>query len=130
MSQVTGPLSILDGQATPVAHSFAPERVAPDGSVFTERTAASSAGYLRLGIKYSAASSQRATNRVDVSFTYPVLQTVNGVSSVAYTGRFAGYFVIPDTMTQAERWNLAAYVANALDATAIRAVVKDLDPLY
>lgn len=130
MSQVSGPLTINDGAATPVAKTFSPERVEPSMSTFTERTAPASAGFIRLGIGLDPASSKRATNRIDVSLDYPVLQTVNGVSQVAYVGRFKGYFVVPDTMTAAERANLAAFVANALDNTQVRAVVKDLDPLY
>jgi len=130
MSQITGPLSINNGAATPVAKSFAPERVAPEYSVFTERTAASSAGFYRLGIRFSSASSKRATNRVDVDLDLPVLSTVNGVSTVAYVGRFRGYFVVPDLMTAAERADLHAFVANALDIASIKAVVKDLDPMY
>jgi hypothetical protein len=130
MSQVTGPLTINNGAATPVAKSFAPERVSPDNSVFTERSAAVSAGFSRLGVRYSAASSKRATNRVDVDLDFPVLSTVNGVSTVAYVGRFRGSFVIPDTMTAAERADLHAFVANGLDNALIKGVIKDLDPLY
>jgi hypothetical protein len=113
-----------------VAKSFAPERVAPDNSVFTERSAAVSAGFYKLAVRYSAASSQRNTNRVDVDMDLPVLSTVNGVSTVAYVGRFKGYFVIPDTMTAAERADLHAFVANGLANSQIKAVIKDLDPLY
>lgn len=130
MSQISAPLSINNGAATPVAKSFAPERVTPELSTFTERTAAASSGFVRLGIGLSPASSRRPTNRVDISLDYPVLQTVNGVSSVAYVGRFKGYFVVPDNMTATERADLAAFVANALDNTQVRAVVKDLDPMY
>lgn len=128
--QVTGNISINNGAATPVATTFSPERVSSDLTSFTERSAASSAGFLRLSVGYSAASAKRPTNRVDISFDYPVLQTVSGVTTVAYIGRFKGYFVIPDTMSAAERANLAAFVANAMDVASIRAVVKDLDPLY
>lgn len=130
MSQITGPLSINNGAGTPVAKSFAPERVAPGLSIFTERSAAASAGFYKLSVGYSEANSKRPTSRVDVDLDLPVLSTVNGVSTVAYVGRFRGYFVIPDLMTAAERADLAAFVANALDNTQIRAVVKDLDPLY
>lgn len=130
MSQITGALTINNGAATPVAKSFAPERVAPEQSVFTERSAAVSAGFTKLGIRFSAANQRRNTNRVDVDLDLPILSTVNGVSQVAYVGRFKGYFVIPDVMTAAERADLHAYVANALDVAAVRAVVKDLDPMY
>lgn len=130
MSQITGALTINNGAATPVAKTFSPERVAPELSTFVEKTATSSAGYTRLGVAFSPASSKRATNRVDLSLDFPVLATVNGVSSVAYTGRFKGYFIVPDVMTAAERADFAAFVANALDNTQVRAVIKDLDPLY
>lgn len=130
MPQITGPLSINDGLATPVARSFAPERVSPEASIFTERTSGISAGFKRLTIRYSAASSKRQTNRIDIDLDFPVLSTVGGVSTVAYVGRFKGYFVVPDTMTSAERADLAAFVANALDNTQVRGIVKDLDPLY
>jgi hypothetical protein len=130
MSQITGALTINNGAATPVAKSFSPERVAPEQSVFTERSAAVSAGFHKLAVRFSAASSKRSTNRVDVDVDLPVLQTINGVNSVAYVVRFKGYFVIPDTMTATERADLHAYVANAMDVAAVKAVVKDLDPMY
>lgn len=130
MSQITGALAINNGAATPVAKSFAPVQVAPSNSIFAEKTATSSAGFINLGVGFSPASTKRPTNRVDVSLDLPVLATVNGVSTVAYVGRFKGYFVIPDQMTAAERADLAAYSANALDNTQVRAVIKDLDPLY
>lgn len=130
MSQVTGPLSINDGAATPVAKSFAPIAVSPSVSIFTERTAAASAGFVRLTTKTSPAASNRPTNRVDVEVDLPVLETVNGTNKVTRTGRFKGYFVIPDTMTADERAHLHAYVANALDETLIKELVVDLETLY
>lgn len=130
MPQVSGALTINNGAATPVAKSFSPEKVSPDGSTFTERSAASSAGFIRLGVGFSPASGGRKTNRINIDLSLPVLASIGGVNSVAYTGLFKGYFVIPDAMTQAERADLAAFVANALDNASIRAVVKDLDPLY
>lgn len=130
MSQVTGPLAINNGAATPVAKSFAPEQVSPKLSTFTERTATSSAGYIRLGVGLDMAKASRPTNRVDISLDLPIQETVNGVLTVSRTLRFKGYFVIPDTATAGERADLAAFVANALDNTQVRAVVKDLDPMY
>lgn len=130
MAQITGPLSINNGAGTPVAKSFAPERVAPELSTFTERTSGVSAGFPRLSVGFSPASSKRATNRVDIKLDLPVLHTVANVSTVAYVGRFHGYFVIPDTMTAAERADLRAFVANALDNALVVGVVKDLDPMY
>lgn len=130
MPQVTASLTINDGSATPVAKTFAPVRVAPELSVFSEKTSGVSAGFTNLTVKSSPSSNTRATDRVDIELDYPVLSTVNGVSTVAYTLRFKSYFVIPKTATAAERANLAAYAANALANSVVRAPVKDLDPLY
>lgn len=130
MTQVTGPLTIDNGDATPVAKTFSPEKISPDAAVFVERSALSSAGYKRIGIGFSPANGGRKTNRVNIEVSTPILANIGGVNSVAYTGLFKGYFVIPDQMTSEERADLAAFVANALDNAQIRAVIKDLDPLY
>lgn len=130
MSQVTGALVINNGAATPVAKSFSPEKVSPDQSTFVERSALSSAGYLRLSAGFSPANGGRKTNRINIDFSMPVLASIGGVNSVAYTGLFKGYFVVPDQMTSEQRADLAAFVANALDNAQIRAMIKDLDPLY
>lgn len=130
MSQITGPISINNGAATPVAKSFAPERVGPELSVFTERSAAVSAGFCRISAGFSSANAKRPTNRIDVDLSLPVLSTVNGVSSVAYIGRFRGYFVVPDQMTSSERADLHAYTSNFLATAQVKGMVKDLDPMY
>jgi hypothetical protein len=123
-------MSINDGQATPVAKSFAPVAVAPDNSVFAEKSSGISAGYKTLSYGLSMATANRLTNRIPISLTFPVLQTVSGVSTVAYVGRFRGDFVVPDAMTAAERADFHAFVANALAHANIKALVKDLDPSY
>lgn len=130
MSQVTGPIVINDGQATPVAKTFAVAKVSPESSSFEERTSGVAAGYKVLSIRTSRASAKRPTHRVDIDLDFPVLSTVNGVSSLAYTGRVRSYFVIPDQMTAAERADIQAFFANALDNAIVKATVKDLDPPY
>lgn len=130
MAQVTGPLVINDGAATPVARSFSPEKVAPGESIFAERSSGVSAGFLRLKVGLDPARANRPTNHVPIDLVMPTLNTVNGVSVVAYTARFQGKFILPDTMTAAERANIVALVANALDNALVRGMVKDLDPAY
>lgn len=130
MSQVTGPLSIANGAASPVAKSFAPVAVGPALSVFAEKTAASSSGYVKLSVAMSMANGSRNTNRVDIGIDMPITELVGGVNVVTRTGRFKSYFVIPDTMTASERADLRAFAANALDNALVMATVKDLDPMY
>jgi len=130
MSQITGNLSINNGAATPVAVAFAPERVSPDLSTFVDRTSGVSALYPRISVKFSPASGNRATNRVDIDLDLPVGATVDGITTVGSVGRVRCYAVIPDTFGASDRANLAAFFANALDNASIRAVLKDLDPMY
>jgi hypothetical protein len=128
--QVTAPLSINNGAATPVAVTFGPERVAPEKSTFVDRTTGVSALFPRLTVAYSAPEGKRTTNRIDINFDYPVGTTINGVSSVASIGRVRCYAVIPDTFSASDRANLHAFFSNALQNATVKAVMKDLDPMY
>lgn len=130
MPQVTGNLTINNGAATPVAKTFAPVRIAPELSLFAEKTSGISAGFTVLSVKSSPSSNQRSTDRVDVDLDLPILSAIGGVSAVAYTLRFKSYFVIPKNATAGERADLAAYAANALANAVVKAPIKDLDPLY
>lgn len=130
MSQVTGPITINNGAATPVAMSFGPERITPELSTFTEKTSGVSAGFKRLSIGFVPATTARPTNHVKVEFSLPILQTVNGVSIVANVARFQGKFIVPDTLAAADRADLHAFVVNALSNALIKGAIKDLDPLY
>lgn len=130
MPQITGPISINNGAATPVAKSFAPMRVAPEQSIFAEKSAGVSAGYTLLKLGFSSASSQRPTTRVDFALDFPILNTINGVSTVASVARFRGYWVIPDTLTDAQRADFEAFVKNGIASAPVNAAVKNLDPSY
>lgn len=130
MPQISAPLSINDGLATPVARSFAPEQVSPQLAIFSERTAPATSGWKRLLVSLGLANAKRPTHKVNVTLKLPTLQTVNGVSTVAYTSLFNGTFTIPESATAAERADLHAFVVNSLNTTLLRGYVRDLDPAY
>lgn len=123
-------ISIDDGQATPASHTFEPNQVSNGSATFVDRDATTSAGQKQIVLSFSPASAKRSTTRLSVRFNYPIEQVVDGVTRVAYTARFSSDIVIPDTMTQAERDNLAAFIKNALANTVINGMVSDLDPVY
>ena len=123
-------ISINDGQATPVAHTFEPNQVNNGSATFVDRDATTSAGQKQLILGFSPSSAKRSTTRVSIRFNYPVEQVVDGVTRVAYTARFNGDVVIPDIMTQAERDNLGAFIMNALANSVVNGMVSDLDPVY
>lgn len=130
MTQVTAPLTINNGAATPVAVAFSPERIAPELSTFVDRSSGVSALYPRISVKFSPAAGNRPTNRVDVDIDYPKASVVNGVSNVASVGRFRSYCVIPDNFDLTDRANMQAFAQNVLANAVVKAVIKDLDPMY
>lgn len=123
-------ISLNDGQATPVSHDFTPNQISPNSSTFVDKDSTTSAGQKKLILTFSPASVSRQTTRVGVRFAMPIEQTVDGVTSVAYTARFNGDVVIPDQMTQAQRDDLAAFISNALAHTVVSGSISDLDPVY
>lgn len=130
MPQVTGNLTINDGSATPVAKTFAVERVSPEVSSFVERSSGVSAGFIRLVAFFSAATAKRLTNRIRYTVAIPVLETVNGISTVAYVLRSDCSYIIPEQATAQNRADLQAYTVNGMNLALLKANVKDLDPNY
>lgn len=124
------PITINDGQATPVAVTFSPENQTPNAFSFVDRTPGVAAGFRRLTIGNKFAGGTSQVNRAKYTVEYPVLQTVNGVSSVAYTLRGTVDVILPNYATDAERKNLFAFISNGLSNTLVRGAVRDLDPLY
>lgn len=121
-----------DGQATPVAHTFTPQSVTPQRAVLVDRAGSgtTSAGHYELILSFSKAGNGRTTNRVGVRVNLPIEQTVDGRAEIAFTARFNGEFILPDDMTEAERDDIMAFVANAMAHADISDYVEELDPLY
>lgn len=124
------PITINDGQATPVAVTFNPENQAPGSTSFVDRATGISAGFRRLTVSNKFANSSSVVNRAKYSVEYPVMTTVNGVTSVAYTLRATVDVIEPTSSTDTERKNLYAFLVNGLANTLVRGAIRDLDPLY
>lgn len=129
MAQAT-PLVINDGQATPVATTFNPESVTPSLSVFADRTAGIAMAFRRLKLSLSFASGKSLVNRAKYSIEIPVTQSVNGVTTVAYTLRANLDVILPDAATDAQRKDLYAFLKNGLANPLIQGMMRDLDPVF
>jgi hypothetical protein len=123
-------ISIDDGKATPVTHTFVPQQISPSESTFVDKDSVTSAGQKQLIIGFSPRSTKRSTDRVKVRLNMPIESTVDTVTAVAYTGRMSSDFVIPDQMTLAERTDFAALCANAISHAIIQGNIVDLEPVY
>lgn len=123
------PLSVND--ATPTAHVFDPMTVTPELATYRNYAdAAVSASAEQLIVSLSLATSQRATNKVKVTISDPIEQTVDGVVVVRSTPRFTGEFILPDDMSVSERDHFGALVRNALAHADIKGYYEDLKPVY
>lgn len=123
-------LVINDGQATPVATTFAPESVTPGLSSFADRSTGISLAYRRIKMSTSFASGKSVNNRAKFSVEIPCIQVIGGVTSVAYTLRGFVELVLPDGSTDAQRKDLYAFLKNGLSDALLRGALRDLDPLY
>lgn len=123
-------ISINDGQATPVAITFNPESVTPGLSSFADRTSGIALAFRRIKVSNSFANGKTKVNRSKLSIEFPVTQSVNGITSVAYTLRANLDIILPDGATDAQRKDLYAFAKNALSNALIQGALRDLDPLY
>jgi hypothetical protein len=125
-------ITLYDGQATPVAHVFNPRgQVGPSLTTLVNDESTTSAGSMKFALGFSGPSNERKTNRVRITFSMPHEATdADGVTRVAYTGRFNADVIIPEEMTSAERADLAAFCSNAVAHTITQGYVADLDPMY
>ena len=123
-------LTIADGQATPVNCVFAVEQATPALSIFVDRAAGVASGFRRIKVSNRFASTKSPINRSKFAIEYPVLQTVNGVSTVAYTLRFNCEFITPENATDIDRKNIYAFAKNSFNNLSIQSALRDLDPFY
>lgn len=124
------PITVNDGQATPVAVTFNPENQTPGSFTFVDRATGVAIGFRRLGISNKFASGTSQVNRAKFTVEYPVTAVVNGVTQQAYVLRANVDVILPTASTDAERKNLYAFLANGLNHALVRGAVRDLDPLY
>lgn len=132
-------LTLNDGLATPVAHTFAPVNIDALGvAKWADRVGGIALGYpvvtqsLRSPTKGSR--SYRLTTKVVVptlELTSPSTGTgIQPAPTKAYDLMCSCEFVLPERSTLQERKNLLAYVKNVLAHAVVTAAVQDFESVY
>jgi hypothetical protein len=140
-------ITLDDGQATPVEHTFVP--LGPDKSGvwwFEDQSAASAVGYNRISLSLTrpspvlqpGESSQGRVSRVKAAIHVPVLanvtnSTVSGVEpapEVAFVERFSCDFILPERASSANRKDILAFAAGLMNESVITTMVTDLQNIY
>jgi hypothetical protein len=124
---------VPDAAATPINHTFNPNKIDGDTARWNEKSATHASGYWSLGISLRdpAGSNGSRVYRSQLSFAMPVLVTevINGVSvpKVAYTLRSNVEFILPQDSTLQNRKDLRKLLVGIIDSALFKSVVEDLD---
>lgn len=121
-------ITLADGSA--VVHDFTPISVSPSLTIWENRDATISAGFMQITASLVRAKSGRKTNKVRISFGMPIEKTVDGVVVVNDVARGLVDVVIPDTLTSAQRLDLATFIEKALANAVLKGYVSNLEPAY
>ena len=133
-------LTINDGQATPVAHTFNPVNIDQQGvAKWADRSGGIALGFPIITFSMKNPTKQSRNYRVVVKVTTPVLEqtspsTATGIQPAptkAYDLIFNGEFVLPERSTLAERNNILAYVKNFFaNAAVIPPALQSFEAVY
>jgi len=123
-------LAINDGAATPVAHSFVP--VTTDGSTakWADKLAALPIGYSIITDEVRQPGTATAAYRRLIGFSFPILATVNGVSTKVRTSSAQVIFNFAQDSTDQERKDVVAIVSNFLSNATVKPAVQNIEPFY
>lgn len=140
-------ITINDGLATPVAHTFKPVNIdAQDVSHYEDMVSGIPLGYGRLSISLRrpstslapGANSRLAVFRCKMKLEIPTLEVtspstgsgIQAAPTVSHTTLFTGEFVLPARGTLQERKDILAYAKNLLSNAIATDVAVNLENLY
>lgn len=141
-------LTINDGQATPVAHTFSPVRLDEKGvATFFDRSGGIAIGFPRFtfsmrepngNVQASSASDKRRNYKSILTIDVPTMESTSAAAgtgiapapTVAYVHSARCEFLLPERGTLAERKNLLAYVTNGVGNATIATALQNLEAFY
>lgn len=123
-------LTINDGLATPVAHTFSPQSTTGSKAIWADRSPTIPAGYRTISHELADPNGSRTVHKLTLGFMIPVVAAVNSVDTVVrYNSGQVVLNVNPQSTLQ-ERKDLLAYVSNMLANATVKTSVENLEPFY
>lgn len=141
-------LTVNDGQATPVAHTFSPVRLDEKGvASFYDRSGGIAIGFPRLTFslrepvftaKPGADSNGKRVYKAVLTIDVPTLESTSAATgtgiapapTVAYDTAARIEMFLPERCTLANRNDLLAYIGNALSNATLKGAVQNLEAFY
>ena len=127
-----GNITISDGAATPVAHTFGV--VTTDGKVatFADRVGGIPAEFPLIKISSTTPAGTQRYFRVEMSISMPKSATdpQTGKSYIARQTQSRSIFTLPETGLLQERKDILAFTKNLLALDITTSLVQDLEAIY
>lgn len=133
-------LTINDGAATPVAHTFSPVNIDAAGvAKWVDRSSGIALGFPTITFSMRQPNKVNRNYKVTTKVVYPVLEqtsasTASGIQPAptkAYDLVFNGEFILPERSTLAQRNDLLAFVKNYFaSAAVVPPAVQNFEAIY
>jgi len=123
-------LTINDGLATPVAHTFSPQSTTGAKAQWADRSPTIPAGFRTISHELAEPNGSRTVNRVTMGYMVPVVATIDGSDTVVRYNSAQVILNINPLSTLQERKDLMAYVTNSLANATVKTSVENLEPFY
>jgi len=123
-------LTINDGLASPVAHTFSPVTTTGAKAKWADRSPTIPAGYRTISHEMAEPNGSRTVNKITMGYMVPTVATVNAVDTVVrYNSAKLEFNLHPESTLQ-DRKDILAYVANSLGVAAVKTSVENLEPFW
>jgi hypothetical protein len=133
-------LTLADGQATPVNHTFAPVNIDVNGVArWADRSSGIALGFPVISSSLRVPSKGSRNYKLTMKVALPVLEqtsasTATGIQPAptkAYDLLFNCEFVLPERSTLAQRNDILAYAKNLLaNAGVVTAAIQNFESVY
>jgi len=127
MPQVTA-ITLADGQATPVNHTFTPSSIKDGMAVFYDRSKSVMLEQPYVTIRTNLAKNPKGISSVRATVNVPRYDSVSG-KVIGYQSATIEYRLAP-TDTKQDRDDLVAYVKNLTATTLLQQMAGNVESLY
>lgn len=132
-------LSLADGQATPVNHTFSPVNIDASGvAKWADRSGGIALGFPVVSFSLRNPSKTNRNYKITAKVVLPVLEVTSPSTStgiqpaptLAYNLTANVELVLPERSTQSQRDDLRAYVTNFLTKSVIISACQSFESVY
>lgn len=133
-------ITINDGQATPVAHTFTARRIDAGIAKWQDLSSGIAVGFptITANLREPIKGSKNPVYKAVVKITLPVLEVVNSSTYSGITPAPTKAYdlvanlevMMPERSVLADRKNIQAYIVNALNQVDIKSMFVDLNMVY